>query len=138
MTRLVIVIPCSGEKLNYDPVARCLAGESPDVPAGELYIGAFHRYARKHAARLADEVLIMSAWKGMITPEFPLHPYDMTIDHPNSIVARPSLLVHQAAGFGLYDAGTVTVSWCPAKYTKELARAIPGLVTPFASSRGIG
>lgn len=58
MTRLVIVIPCSGEKLDYDPVARAIAGESPYVPAGELYVGAFHRYARQQAERLADEVLI--------------------------------------------------------------------------------
>lgn len=114
MTRLVIVIPCSGEKLDYDPVARAIAGESPYVPAGELYVGAFHRYARQQAERLADEVLIMSAWKGLITPDFMLHPYDVTIDDPNSIVARPSLIVHQAANLGLFAPGVVAVSWCPA------------------------
>lgn len=132
MTRLVIVVPCSGEKATPGPKTEF------KLPAGELYVGCFHRYARARAEAIADEVLVMSAWYGLIRLDFPIPTYDVTIDHPNSIVARPTLIVHQAARHGLYGAGTVTVSWCPAKYTKELARAVPGLVTPFAQSRGIG
>lgn len=104
MTRLVIVIPCSGEKLDYDPVARAIAGENPYVTAGELYVGAFHRYARQRAEAIADEVLVMSAWFGLIRLDHQVRPYDVAIDDSNSIVARPSLVVHQAARFGLYEA----------------------------------
>jgi hypothetical protein len=132
VTRLVIVVPCSGEKASPGPETEF------KLPAGELYVGGFHRYARARAEVLADAVLVMSAWYGLISLAFPIPAYDVTIDHPNSIVARPSLIVHQAAKHGLFAPGVVTVSWCPAKYTRELARAIPALVTPFANSRGIG
>lgn len=132
VSRLVMVVPCSAEKATPGPET------GYKLPAREMYLGSFHRYARARAEELADTVLVLSAWHGLIALDFPIVTYEVTIDHHASIVTRPSMIVHQAARHGLYDPGVVTVSWCPAKYTRELARAVPGLVVPFANSRGIG
>ena len=131
--RLVVVVPCSAEKRAQDPAAGVYA-----YPAGELYLGSFHRYARTHAARLGAEVLILSAGSGLLPLDRMTPPYDKKITDKDSIISTPGLIARQAALFGLLDPDTVVVSLCPAAYTAVLASAIPELVTPLAGSRGIG
>lgn len=132
--RLVIVVPCSGEKKQQDRENGIYA-----YPAGEIYLGAFHRYARTHAARLAaDEILILSAEYGLLPLDREIPPYERTIADPGSIVSTPRKLAHQALVRGLLDPDTIVVSLCPAAYTAALAGAVPELVAPLAGSRGIG
>lgn len=131
---LVIVIPCSGEKA---PGIFTAAGEL--YTAGERYTGQFHRYARQHAERLgADRVLILSACYGLLRLSDLCPDYEKKITDKDSIVSTPRKLAHQAAALGLDRPDARVVSLCPAAYSAELARAIPGLVTPLAGSRGIG
>lgn len=132
-TRLVVVIPCSGDK------ARGIWTETGELhTAATRYTGTFHRFARHHAERLGAEVLILSAGYGLIGLEHLVADYDKTIDAPDSIVSTPGLVRHQALCAGLLEPGTVVVSFCPAAYTRELRRAVPDLVTPLEGSRGIG
>lgn len=131
---LVVVIPCSGEKA---PGLRNEAGEL--FTAGERYTGQFHRYARHHAERLgADRVLILSACYGLLRLSDLCPDYEKKITDKDSIVSTPGKLDHQAARLGLLADDVRVVSLCPAAYSAELARSIPGLVQPLAGSRGIG
>lgn len=65
------VIPCSGAK-------RALA-----APAGDIYLGSFHRLARRTADALADrhggQVLIMSALHGLLDLATVIEPYNVTV-----------------------------------------------------------
>lgn len=132
--RVVVVIPCSAEKRQQDRDAGVYA-----FPAGDLYLGTFHRYARQHAERIgADEILILSAAEGLIDLDRLVPPYDKKITDKDSIVATPGKVAHQAQVHRLLDPGTVVVSLCPAAYTRELRRAVPDLVAPLEGSRGIG
>jgi hypothetical protein len=131
---LVVVVPCSGEKKvqNFDTMELAW-------PAGELYLGSFHRYARTHADRIeADEVLILSASAGLLTLDRVLPPYDTKITDKDSIVSTPGKLAHQAEARGLNESGVVVVSFCPAAYTAALRLAVRELVSPLEGSRGIG
>jgi len=127
---VVVVVPCSAGKVDLE------FGELR--PVGELYTGAFHTYARRHAERLgADRVLILSAWHGLVPLEHLSGPYDVTIDD-GAARAKPGIVRRQAAALGLLDADVVVVSFCPNRYTAVLAEAIPDLVTPLAGAAGIG
>lgn len=131
---LVVVIPCSGEKA---PGLYTAAGEL--FTAGERYTGQFHRYARHHAERIgADRVLILSAAYGLLRLTDLCPDYEKKITDKDSIASTPGKLAHQALAFGLRLDDVHVVSLCPAAYSAELARAIPGLVQPLAGSRGIG
>lgn len=65
------VIPCSGAKLDRP------------APAGELYVGSWHRLARQAgdalAARAGGRVLILSALHGLLELDQLVEPYDLTI-----------------------------------------------------------
>lgn len=131
---LVVVVPCSAEKQQQNQAAGIFA-----FPAGELYTGQFHRYARTHADRIeADEVLILSAGAGLLPLDRELPPYDVKMTDKHSIASTPGKLAHQADGRGLNEPGVVVVSFCPAAYTAALRLAVPGLVAPLEGSRGIG
>lgn len=124
---VVVVIPCSGPKAPIGPLER--------RPAGELYTGTFHRYARHHAARLgADRVLILSALHGLIELDHLIAAYDVTIGDPNALGSRPGIVRNQAAGLGV----TRVVSFCPNRYTEVLVAAGLDVIAPLAGSRGIG
>lgn len=136
--RLVVVVPCSATKLG-NPTDEDIANGWAGWPAGELYLGTFHQYARRHAERLgADEVLILSAGHGLIGLDRKVAAYDTRITDKDSIVATPGKVAHQAATLGLLGDDVVVVSLCPAAYTRELRRAVPNVIAPLEGSRGIG
>ena len=123
---LVVVVPCSAGKVD--------TGADP-IPAGELYTGSFHRFARHHAERLGARVVILSAWYGLIDVDHPVRTYEMSIDDP-AARARPNIVRMQAMALGL-DAALV-VSFCPKRYAEVLHAAGLDVVDPLAGSRGIG
>ena len=128
---LVVVVPCSAAKLDLDEFER--------RPAGEVYTGAFHRYARQHAERLgADRVVILSALHGLIELDKLVAAYDITIGDEHAYGARPGIVRNQARQLGLTADGVVLVSFCPNRYTAVLVDAGLGPVTPLAGARGIG
>ena len=135
LRRVVIVVPCSAAKREQDRPAGIYS-----YPAGELYLGQFHTYARNHAARLGADVLILSAGSGLLELDQQIAPYDKRITDADSIAynAGPRIVADQVAALDLNNPETIVVSFCPAAYTAELVKAIPTLRTPLAGSRGIG
>ncbi|MET8609769.1 DUF6884 domain-containing protein [Streptomyces misionensis] len=74
-TRLV-VIPCAARKL------------SQPAPAGELYVGSYHRACRAAADRLTADggtLLILSDLYGFVRTTQVLQPYDMRVGDPRSV-----------------------------------------------------
>jgi hypothetical protein len=55
------------------------AAHSPNLPAKDLYIGAPFRLALNYALRTADDVLILSALHGVISPFQRIAPYDVVM-----------------------------------------------------------
>lgn len=134
--RLVVVVPCSAAKRPG-----ILDDDGNAITAGDRYVGAFHRYARRHAARLGADVLILSALHGLVPLDRPVADYDVTIAGEWSVAnARGGRikLRAQARQHGLTDPTTVVVSFCPTRYTELLLEAIPNALTPLAGARGIG
>ena len=128
---LVVVIPCSGPKAP--------TGKHERRPAGELYTGSFHRYARQHAERLgADRILILSALHGLITLDKLVGAYDIKLGDEGAYGGKAGIVRNQAKGLGLLAADVRVASFCPNRYTAVLAEAIPGLLTPLAGATGIG
>lgn len=129
--RRVIVIPCSASK-----------SDAPyGLPAGSMYTGSFHAFARRQAERLhADQILIMSAGSGLLCLDTMVARYDIKITDKTSIAfgAGPKILKDQATHLKLFKAGVVVVSFCPTLYTTTLKAVLPALLTPLAGSRGIG
>lgn len=112
-----VIVGCGSRKQNLP------------VPAGDMYVGSYHRLARRAAAALtgSDQILILSARYGLVHLDDLIEPYDLRVGHPGSIGAAE--LAEQAAAKGL-TAGSA--------YT-NLARSVwPELAAPLANCRGIG
>lgn len=148
--RLVILVPCSAAKALPDPhsVANA-AGRRPTpaelaatLPAGELYTGGFHQYARRHAARLGADVVIASANAGLVDLDHQLHSYDMSIRdaerNRTGLAQLYTRTLHQARRLGLLEANTTVVSFLPKRYAHHIAAAGVPFVDALAGSRGIG
>ncbi|WP_328643941.1 DUF6884 domain-containing protein [Streptomyces canus] len=121
----VVVIPCSGAKLDH-------AAE-----AGQLYTGALHRQARKAADALTADggtTLVLSALHGFLPLDQVIKPYDHQWNDPGSITVPE--LRDQAARMGLADARHV-VLLTPSAYTQRAAAVWPQAPTPLAHL-GIG
>lgn len=123
----IAVVPCSGAKL---PTA---------APAGELYVGSFHRIARQAGAAMAargdaDRVVILSALHGLLELDERVAPYDVTVGDAAAVAVE--VLAAQLEGIRR------VVALTPGAYTRLLAAACEladvELVTPLAGSRGIG
>lgn len=79
------------------------------APAGEMYLGSYHRACRKVAAALTspDRVLILSALHGLLALDDVIDPYDLRMGQPGAVGAET---VHdQAEARGLLDAESVVV-----------------------------
>ncbi|WP_327359861.1 DUF6884 domain-containing protein [Streptomyces sp. NBC_01304] len=121
----VVVIPCSGAKLDH-------AAE-----AGQLYTGKLHRQARKAAdaaTAAGGTVLVLSALHGFLPLSQVIEPYDHQWGQPGSITEDE--LRAQAVEFGLAAAEDV-VLLTPGKYTARAAAVWPHARTPLAHL-GIG
>ncbi|MCQ4045798.1 DUF6884 domain-containing protein [Streptantibioticus rubrisoli] len=120
----VVVIPCSGPKLDHA------------APAGKLYVGRLHTHARRTADALTARggtVLVLSALHGFLPLDQVIEPYDHTWEDVGSVTVEE--LRAQAAELGLTDAEVVLLT--PEKYTQRAAAVWPHARTPLAHL-GIG
>lgn len=94
----VVIVPCGGRKLDHA------------APAGDLYVGSYHRQTRKAATAVAERtgarVLILSALHGLVELGTVLEPYDLRMGQPGSVTA--ARVAGQAAALGI-AAAVVTV-----------------------------
>jgi hypothetical protein len=124
VTGPVVVIPCSGAKLDHA------------APAGQLYVGKTHTHARRTADALTAHggtVLVLSALHGFLPLDQVVEPYDHTWEDAGSITVEE--LRAQAAELGLTDADVVLLT--PSRYTQRAAAVWPQARTPLAHL-GIG
>jgi hypothetical protein len=124
-TDRVIVVPCSGRK------------KTEPAPAGELYLGSYHRACRATADVLTaagGTVLVLSARHGLVPLDQVLEPYDVTMDDPDA-VAVP-VLEAQARQLGVDQARDVTIL-AGAAYADKLASIWSHASRPLAGL-GIG
>ncbi|MEV7885157.1 DUF6884 domain-containing protein [Streptomyces sp. NPDC002817] len=114
----------SWEKYHYRDV----------IPAGQLYIGQYHRSLRQAADSLTDGSLIriLSALHGIVTLAQPLLPYNVRLGDERSVAAERVAL--QTAGLGLADADVIFLG--SQSYADLLRASVPHLCTPL--SGGIG
>lgn len=121
----VVVIPCSGPKLDH-------AAE-----AGKLYVGTLHQHARRTADALTAQggtVLVLSALHGLLPLDRVIEPYDHTWDDEGSVTDDE--LRAQAAELGVADVQDV-VLLTPSRYTEHASTVWPRAFTPLAHL-GIG
>ncbi|MFJ2561249.1 MULTISPECIES: DUF6884 domain-containing protein [unclassified Streptomyces] len=115
----VVVIPCSGAKLDHA------------APAGKLYVGKLHTHARRTADALTAHggtVLVLSALHGFLRLDQDVEPYDHTWEDAGSITVEE--LRAQAAELGLTDADVILLT--PSRYTQRAAAVWPQARTPLA------
>ncbi|WP_329020518.1 DUF6884 domain-containing protein [Streptomyces sp. NBC_01601] len=122
----VFVVPCSSAKASV-----------PIAPAGEMYVGSYHRAARRAAQSQlgpGHHLVILSAKFGILRPEDHILRYDLRAGQ-HGTVAGPVLL-RQAYHLAL-RAAEVTVF--AGKAYAALARQVwPELTHPLSQARGIG
>lgn len=111
------VIPCSGAKLPHP------------APAGELYVGSWHRLARQAADQLAardgGRVLILSALHGLLELGQLVAPYDVTIRQLEARSGPGSLGLSRKVGGQLAQlAPARVVGLVPGAYAEVLAAAV--------------
>lgn len=127
-SNMIVVVPCSGSKLEHP------------APARELYTGSLFRLALRAARRLVDDdwIRILSARHGLVELERELEPYDTTWGDDDAIDALD--LHRQVRRHRLELEPSFFVSLCPGAYTGWLRSCVPGdkLLTPLDGSRGIG
>ncbi|MFF8283397.1 DUF6884 domain-containing protein [Streptomyces albus] len=124
--RKVVVIQCgekkakpSWEKYHYRGV----------IPAGQLYIGSYHRSLRLAASALTNPYLtwIMSARHGLVPLKRPLGPYDVKLGDPKSITAEE--MRRHTASLDLADADVIFLGG--RKYADLFRESVPHAVTPL-------
>jgi hypothetical protein len=124
---LLVVIPCGGAKLSHR------------APAGELYVGNYHRAARRAAERLVEgtggRVVILSALHGFVDPTTELEPYELRIGDSGAVGAAE--LYATATELGIYPARRVVIL-AGAAYADAAALVYPYAERPLAGTRGIG
>ncbi|MFE9809231.1 DUF6884 domain-containing protein [Streptomyces sp. NPDC005227] len=120
----LVVIPCGSRKLGRR------------APAGDLYVGSYHRACRRAAEALEPgRLLILSARYGLLDLDDVIEPYDTPHGAADSITA--DALLEQARQRGVVLRGPV-VALGGARHV-SLVRAIwPEALTPLAGTRGMG
>ncbi|MEV5265252.1 DUF6884 domain-containing protein [Streptomyces werraensis] len=125
--RQVVVIQCgdkkaepSWEKYHYRGV----------VPAGQLYVGPYHRSLRLAASALTNPLLtwIMSARHGLVELKRPLGPYDVRLGDSKSVTAEQ--MRRHGASLDLADADVIFLG--SRKYAELFREVVPHAVTPLA------
>lgn len=128
-----VIISCGSRKLKPTPPTPT---DNPrPVPAGELYIGHYHRSLRGAADALTSgptQILIASALHGLVTVSEPLAPYEMTMDHPSSVSSHR--LRQQADAFGLHNAEVIFLGG--KRYAHRLLPAVPHCLRPLTGGMG--
>ncbi|MFK0063383.1 DUF6884 domain-containing protein [Streptomyces werraensis] len=122
----VVVIPCGGAK------------QAQAAPAGELYVGGYHRACRRAADALTAEggtVVVLSALHGLVPLDQVLEPYDLRMGQPGSVT--PARLAEQARALGL-DRAREVVALGGAAYTRAALAVWPHASAPLAGLGGMG
>jgi hypothetical protein len=126
----LIVIACGARKADL-----------PAAPAGRMYVGSYHRAARRAADRLATagpagaRIMIVSAAYGLLDLAENITRYELRLGQPGSVTAAN--LRDQAEQRGLLDAGEVLVL-APAAYAALASEVWPYADNVLAGTRGIG
>ncbi|MGW1002220.1 DUF6884 domain-containing protein [Streptomyces sp. NPDC001118] len=122
----VYVVPCSSAKSS-----------APIAPAGEMYVGSYHRAARRAALSQlgpGDRLVILSAKFGILRLEDHILRYDLRAGQRGTVSG--SVMERQAHHLAL-RAAEVTVF--AGKTYAALARQVwPDLAHPLSRARGIG
>ncbi|MFC9016305.1 DUF6884 domain-containing protein [Streptomyces albidoflavus] len=135
---LVVIVACGGRKAVYSDGLR--KGEPViGARAGELYVGSYHRAARRAADVLtrdgrAGRVVILSARYGLVELDEHLLNYNLRAGDPGTVDGET--LRRQAHALGISGAA-VTVLGGRA-YTKLAREVWEDVVEPLAGTRGIG
>ncbi|MEU1853928.1 DUF6884 domain-containing protein [Streptomyces sp. NPDC019990] len=125
MNTPLVIIPCAARKLDHA------------APAGELYLGSYHRACRAAADRLTADggtLLILSGLYGLVPTSRVLQPYDTRIGDPHG--APVGKLRAQAHQLGVDQAQDVIVLAGRA-YADRCREVWPHARTPLAGM-GIG
>ncbi|MCY1649248.1 hypothetical protein OVA19_00225 [Streptomyces sp. SL203] len=135
---LVVIVACGGRKAVYADGLR--RGEPViGARAGELYVGSYHRAARRAADVLtrdgrAGRVLILSARYGLVELDEHLLNYNLRAGDPGTVDGET--LRRQAHALGISGAAVTVLG---GRAYSELAREVwEDVVEPLAGSRGIG
>jgi hypothetical protein len=123
----LIIIACGARK------AECV-----EAPAGDMYVGSYHRAARRAADAIStpgDRVMILSARYGLLDPADRILRYEMRLGSRGAIIAQS--LREQAEQLGVLDTVQVVVL-APAAYGTLAAQVWPHAQLALAGTRGIG
>lgn len=125
-TTAVVIVPCGGAK-------------APGVrPAGEKYIGSYHRQTRKAAAAIAARtgatVLILSARYGLLHLDDTITDYDLVMGQPGAVTA--ATVAAQAAQLGITD--TLVTVIAGRKYADVVTAVWPHAVRVLDGTGGMG
>lgn len=121
----LVIVPCGGAKL------------ATSAPAGDMYIGGYHRACRRAAAAMATptNTLILSAPYGLLPLQRVIGPYDLRMGQPGSITS--AALRDQARRLGAAPHDQVIVLGGRA-YTSAALAIWPAAATPLAGLQGMG
>ncbi|MEJ8640018.1 DUF6884 domain-containing protein [Streptomyces sp. MS2.AVA.5] len=122
----LVVVPCAMRK-SGQPVA----------PAGEMYVGSYHRAARRAACAAAGNegrVAILSAKFGLVWPSDRILDYDLRAGQPGTISAQT--LRRQAHHLAV--AGCRVTVLAGSRYAALARQVWSDLQHPLAGARGIG
>lgn len=121
----VVIVPCGGAKLT-EP-----------APAGDLYVGSYHRATRRAAAAIAADtgarVLILSALHGLLELDRVVAPYDLRMGQADSVT--PARVAEQAVALGVDGAVTVLAGRA---YADVVTAVWPDARRPLDGTRGMG
>lgn len=121
----LVIVACGARK------AACF-----EAPAGEMYLGGYHRAARRAADAIATpgtRVMILSARYGLLDLDDRILPYDMRLGQRFAITAEG--LREQAEQLGLLPTAEV-VAFAPAQYANLVTHVWPHAQRPLAGTRG--
>jgi hypothetical protein len=121
--REVVIIPCGSRKLDHP------------APAGEMYVGSYHRACARAAAARGGRVLIMSARYGLLDPSTVIEPYNLRMGQPGSVTRKQ--LREQAGRLGVLGATRVTVI-AGRRYAAKAREVWAHVEQPLCGTRGIG
>ena len=122
----VVIVPCGGKQ---DKTEVC--------PAGDMYVGSYHRACRRAAEVLAGDagrVLILSAKYGLVRLSHYIARYDLRAGDPGTITGEA--LREQA--HKLYATGARVTALGGAEYIRLAREVWPDAETPLNGCRGIG
>lgn len=121
----LVIIPCSARKARRP------------APAGDIYIGPYHRSRRRtaHALTTPDRILILSALHGFLSLDQFISPYGLRTGATGSV--SPSRLREQAGQLGVDQEPPVIVLG-GRDYVAAARSVWPDAITPLAGAGGMG